>query len=51
MNLRVLAPDVSTLDKIQRGIAAGGNLKVDIQSANPVDGGVEGRLQIKGSEG
>ena len=47
-NLRVLAPDVATLDNIQRAIAASGSIEVEIQSANPVDGGVEGRLQARG---
>lgn len=47
-NLRVLAPDVATLDGIQRAIASSGGIEVDIQSANPVDGGVEGRLQVRG---
>ena len=47
-NLRVLAPDVATLDGIQRAIASSGSIEVDIQSANPVDGGVEGRLQVRG---
>jgi general secretion pathway protein L len=47
-NLRVLAPDVATLDGIQRAIASSGAIEVNIQSANPVDGGVEGRLQVRG---
>jgi len=47
-NLRVLAPDVATLDGIQKAIASGGGIEVNIQSANPVDGGVEGRLQVRG---
>jgi general secretion pathway protein L len=47
-NLRVLAPDVATLDSIQRAMASSGLIEVEIQSANPVDGGVEGRLQARG---
>lgn len=47
-NLRVLAPDVATLDNIQRAMASSGPIDVEIQSANPVDGGVEGRLQARG---
>ena len=51
MDLKIVAPDVETLDKIQRQVTAGGKLEAEIQSANPTDAGVEGRLQIKGSAG
>lgn len=48
MELRVLAPDVDTLDKIQKEISSSGNLQAEIQSANPEGEMVLGRLQIKG---
>lgn len=51
MELRVLAPDVDTLDKIQKEISSSGNLQAEIQSANPEGEMVLGRLQIKGPEG
>lgn len=47
--LRVLAPDVESLDKIQKEISGDGNLEAEIQSANPEGDMVLGRLQIKGS--
>ncbi len=51
MDLKIVAPNVETLDKIQRQVSAGGDLQAEIQSANPTDAGVEGRLQIKGTSG
>lgn len=48
MDLRVQAPSVPVLDEIARNVGAGGEFQVNIQSANPTDGGVEGRLQIVG---
>ncbi len=50
MELRVLAPDVGTLDKIQKEISRSGELQAEIQSANPEGEMVLGRLQIKGAE-
>ena len=51
MELRILAPDVDTLDKIQKEISSAGDLQAEIQSANPEGEMVLGRLQIKGNEG
>lgn len=51
MDLKIVAPNVETLDKIQRQVSAGGSLQAEIQSANPTDAGVEGRIQIKGASG
>jgi hypothetical protein len=48
MDLRVQAPSVPALDEIARTVGAGGEFQVNIQSANPTDNGVEGRLQIVG---
>lgn len=50
MELRVLAPDVESLDKIQKEISSAGTLQAEIQSANPEGEMVLGRLQIKGAE-
>jgi general secretion pathway protein L len=46
MELRVRAPDVATLDRIQQRVTESGALKVQIQSANSADNEVVGRLQI-----
>jgi len=48
MDLRVLAPSVPALDEFARTMGAGGEFQVNIQSANPADSGVEGRLQVVG---
>lgn len=48
MDLRVQAPSVPVLDELARNVGAGGAFQVNIQSANPTDNGVEGRLQIVG---
>ncbi len=50
MELRILAPDVDTLDKIQKEISKGGQLQAEIQSANPEGEMVLGRLQIKATD-
>jgi len=46
VNLRVLTASVDSLDQIRKLVAAHG-LSTDIQSANPRDNRIEGRLQIK----
>ena len=45
-DLRVVAPDVPTLDGLAREMASSGRFQVNIQSANPGTDGVEGRLQV-----
>lgn len=45
MDVRLRVPDVDTLDGIRRRIVEGG-LDSEILAANPVDDGVEGRLQL-----
>jgi hypothetical protein len=45
-DLRVLAPSVDALDKIQH-VAAERGITAEIQSANPRDAKIEGRLQFK----
>jgi general secretion pathway protein L len=46
MELRLRAPDVETLDKIQREIISGGRFNAEIQSANADNDQVLGRLRI-----
>jgi type II secretion system protein L len=47
MELRVVAPNVESLDKIRESIAKDAGLQAEIQSANPDGEIVRGRLQIK----
>ncbi len=51
LDLRVRAPDVATLDQLQRGMTEAGVGRAEIQAANPVEGGVEGRLQVRAGGG
>jgi hypothetical protein len=44
--LRVTAPDVPSLDRFAQSLGNGGQYRVEIQSANPGEDGVEGRLRI-----
>jgi general secretion pathway protein L len=46
LELRVQAPNVEALDRIQQGIAQSGSLQAQIQSANASGDAVIGRLQI-----
>lgn len=46
MELRVLAPDVESLDAIQKEIVKDGTLQAEIQSANPEGDKVRGRIQV-----
>jgi general secretion pathway protein L len=46
LELRVLAPTVEALDAIKQTMASGG-ANVELQSANPRDQQVEGRLQVR----
>lgn len=50
MELRLRAPSVETLDKIQRDISGNGRFEAEIQSANADDGAVLGRLRIRTPE-
>lgn len=47
LELRLRAPNVEILDKIQRDISAAGGLTAEIQSANAEDDGVLGRLRVQ----
>lgn len=51
MELRVRAPSVEILDRIQQAVTGSGNLKAQIQSANSSGSEVIGRLQITRSGG
>lgn len=46
LDLRIKVPDVTTLDKLEREMEESGHFQISIQSANPRDDGVEGRLSI-----
>ena len=46
MDLRIVAPSVSALDEFSRDMSADGRLQASIQSANPTQDGILGRLQI-----
>lgn len=45
-DLRLIAPDVTTLDSLARSMANSGQFQVNILSANPGPNGVEGRIQV-----
>ncbi len=47
LELRLKAPSVDVLDKVQQQLVQSGGLEAQIQSANPDESGVTGRLQIK----
>jgi len=49
MDLQVLVPDVPALDAFAQQITGTDRFDVRIQSANPGDNGVEGRLQVTGA--
>ena len=48
VDLRILAPSVDQLDKIQH-VAVERGLSAEIQSASPRDSKIEGRLKLKQS--
>lgn len=50
INLRLTAPDVTTLDKIQKNITSSGKFKASIQSTDQVEDMINSRMQIKSSE-
>jgi general secretion pathway protein L len=47
MELKVVAPNVESLDNIRESISTGTGLQAEIQSANPDGESVRGRLQVK----
>jgi general secretion pathway protein L len=46
LDVQLSAPSVESLDSIRQAIAAADNLDAEIQSANPDDDGIKGRLKI-----
>jgi general secretion pathway protein L len=46
LDVQLSAPSVESLDRIRQEIAAADNLDAEIQSANPDDDGIKGRLKI-----
>ena len=46
LDVQLTAPSVESLDRIRQAIAAADNLDAEIQSANPDDDGIKGRLKI-----
>ena len=46
MELRLLAPNVETLDQVRQRVSAGGQFQAEIQSANAQGEQVQGRLRI-----
>lgn len=47
VDVRLVAPDVATLDQIQQDVAQGGAFQATIQSAEQVGEVVDGRMQIR----
>ena len=47
MDLRIVASDVSSLDAFAREVGSSASLQASIQSANPTEDGILGRLQIE----
>jgi general secretion pathway protein L len=45
-DLRLIAPNVTTLDSLARSMANSGQFQVNILSANPGPNGIEGRIQV-----
>ena len=46
MDLRIVTESVSALDEFSRDISSSGNMQASIQSANPTQDGILGRLQV-----
>ncbi|MCC5794768.1 MAG: type II secretion system protein GspL [Chromatiales bacterium] len=46
MELRLLAPDVASLDSVRQRVTAAGRFQAEIQSANAVGDQVQGRMRI-----
>ncbi len=47
VDLQLTAPDVATLDKIQKAVSASGRFQASIQSTNQVADKINGRIQIR----
>ncbi len=51
LTLRLQAPSVDSLDRLQQLVSRSGKFSAEIQSANPAEDGIEGRMQIKNRGG
>ena len=49
IDLRLIAPDVATLDNIQKAVSASGRFQASIQSTDQVADQINGRIQIRES--
>ena len=49
IDLRLTAPDVATLDKIQKAVSASGRFQASIQSTDQIADKINGRIQIRES--
>ncbi len=49
IDLRLIAPDVATLDSIQKAVSASGRFQASIQSTDQVADQINGRIQIRES--
>ena len=49
IDLRLIAPDVATLDNIQKAVSASGRFQASIQSTDQVADKINGRIQIRES--
>ncbi len=47
VDIRLVAPDVETLDEIQQNVSSTGQFRASIQSADQVGDGVNGRIQVR----
>lgn len=45
LDVRIIVPNVNLLEQLKAEL--GGRFQVDIQSANPTEGGIEGRVQVR----
>ena len=50
MDLQLVAPDVAALDKLRQLVTGPGKFSADIQSANPKNDAIEGRMQITANQ-
>jgi len=46
LDVQLLAPNVERLDQLRQGIISSGEFEAEIQSANPDDKGIKGRMKV-----
>jgi type II secretory pathway component PulL len=51
IDLQLLAPDVAALDQLRQKISEPGKFVAEIQSANPDNDVIKGRVQIMAADG